>query len=197
MNRLIFEKMFFSAVQFQTGLFAGEIEKKILTKVFSAVSTEKGFRIYAFAILDNSFFMLSALENGTALSVREDMAAVLKAYLDSIAAGDDLRRKLKGAGETWVSVTPVKGRSDELEVIRYIHLLPASRNYAFSAFDYWWTSLSSYRGRSTWDFVDVCSVLWKIDPDDGQHAKNLFVRQHRRAERAGNPVPECLRVRMA
>lgn len=188
------DRMYFSSVQLRRGVFAEETEKCILARAIAETKQEECFRVYAFSMLDNALFLLTGAEDATVLTARKQVQEIMRKYMALTQSCCLTDEGLKDSAETWIAATPVRGRKDAMDVIRYIHLLPANRNYAGSGFDYWWTSLSTYRGRYAWDFVDIAPVLQQLDERDENHARNLIVRQHRKAEKAGNPVPECLRA---
>ena len=185
------KEIYYADLKTSSEIFANEWDKRILLTSLEKLRKLFDFELYAFCILNDRVRILIGGLRLKASAVRHMLATLLERYecrTDQIGEYDLLPPGMMVRS----CVVRIESEQESIDVLRYIHLTPSSEGYALSAGDYWWTSLSSYRGRYCWPMVDAEAVMQVLERQDRQAQRSLL-EYHRRAESMRNPVPECIR----
>ena len=185
------KEIYYSDLMITAEAFANEWDKRILLTSLEGVRKLFDMELYAFCVLNDRVRLLTGGLKVKASTIRHMLAALMERYAvktEQIGEYD----VLPPGTTAKVCIVRLEGEQDAISVLRYIHLSPSSEGYALSAADYWWTSLSSYRGRYCWPMVDAEVVMRVLERRDRQAVRSLM-EYHRRAECMHNPVPECIR----
>lgn len=177
---------------FETRLLWDECFKKAFIDAIGTVKETQGFEVYAFAVFSDRIYMLSGKFGAyTQADACEDQRSILKCFLSlGSVSGPDVEQFRRGSGPL-LTFCPLSSRTDLLKALIYIHLAAQNLGYVRSGFDYWWSSIQTYRNRYSFSGVDTKTVFSVISPD-ADRARRILIRRHHDAVRKGNPVPECL-----
>ena len=182
----------YTRLEFGSRLLWDESSKKMFIDAFLDEKKNLGAEVYAFAVFSEQFYMLTG---------RFGAYTEHEAYLDHLGALDrflaaglipeaDMVRFREGTGLRF-SVCCLSGIENILKVLMYIHLAARNLGYVRAGFDYWWSSVQTYRNRYSWSCLCTQVIYENLSPDP-ERARRSLVRRHREQERSGNPAPECI-----
>ena len=185
------KEIYYADLLLPAEVFANEWDKRILLNTLESVRKLFDFELYAFCVLNNRVLLLAGGLKLKASVIRRMLATLMERYECRIEQiGESVTIPPEESAK--VCIIRIEGEHEAANVLRYIHLMPSSEGYALSAWDYWWTSLSSYRGNYYWPMVDAEVVMRALGRRDRQAARSLL-EYHRKAECMHNPSPECIR----
>jgi len=186
------EFIFYIRLNLPKKAFASETDKHHLISAVCSLKKDFGLHIYGLVILDDALLSIAGFRTAGIHEIHACLYSLLMRYREgvSIYPGDENVYTIQTARRA--AICRLENDRDVIDALRYIHLIPLSEGYVESAFEYWWSSFANYRNQYYRDVIDSETILGRLSTD-GSRARQSFIAYHRKKEREGNPVPECLR----
>lgn len=167
--------VWYAYLQATSKIFADERDKKIFLEYVLQSKKEKGFRVFAFSLLDDEVHILMDTEEQQAETATGILKDLFSGYRDYYLANHG--KTAQGGIEGKVKCLPVCQTKELLELCKCIHQKPLKKGYVKKLDDYWWSSFLTYRGVYSWEFVDTRPVLSSLS-DSEVKSRRQFRKFH-------------------
>lgn len=187
-------QVIYTVLDFGEFLLWDEAYKKYYIDVIADVKKDSGIEVYAFSVFSGRVFMLSGrFGQYSAEEAWDFQHEILKHFLALEKLSKPEAEKLQGINGISMTYCLLEKQEDILQTLIYIHLVAMNQGYVRFGFDYWWSSVQTYRSHYMWKGVDSSVILESMSANQ-EHARRVLIRRHHDREHLGNPVPSCLKA---